>query len=234
MRPTSRRIPRATKINPAQKPEALAQHFCHHHIPVGGTILIIGAGAGGSVFGALRSGVNVVAVENDNFQFEMFKRTFLAKQQAEFDKIDGKSEEEDEEVPATQPLQPEKSGQPAPIPAPGLPSPPAQRCDCCEKISPRMTSQPTHAVLSVPGFRATCVQNAPPTSRYGQPVVVQNPSHPTQHRIPNFLTRFQLFSAYFHVISCINCVYLPLKTVVFLIPDIKRNIFLTTFKKFFL
>ena len=123
--------PQGNKINPAQKPEALAQHFCQHHIPVGGTILIIGAGAGGSVFGALRSGVNVVAVENDNFQFEMFKRTFLAKQQAEFDKIDGKSDEEEEEVPATQPLSQEKSSQPAPNPASGLPSPPAQSCDCC-------------------------------------------------------------------------------------------------------
>ena len=119
------------KVNPAEKPEKLAQHFCKHHIPVGGTILIIGAGAGGSVFGALRAGVNVVAVESDNVQFEMFKRTFLAKQQAEIDKLEEKSDAEVEEVPATPPQQQQLQALPAPIPPAILPTPSAKTCDCC-------------------------------------------------------------------------------------------------------
>ena len=75
------------KVNPAEKPPELAAHFCEHHIPAGGTILIVGAGAGGSVFGALKSGVNVVAVESDEFQFKFFSSTFLAKSQAEFSRL---------------------------------------------------------------------------------------------------------------------------------------------------
>ena len=89
------------RVNPAEKPPELAQHFCEHHIPAGGTILIIGAGAGGSVFGALRSGVNVVAVESDEFQFNIFPSTYMAKEQVEIDRI-AASEEEEEEVAPTQ------------------------------------------------------------------------------------------------------------------------------------
>lgn len=89
------------KINPAEKPSALAQHFCEHHIPAGGTILIVGAGAGGSVFGALKSGVNVVALENDEFQFKIFSSTYLAKEQAERDRIQA-AEAEQEELKGTE------------------------------------------------------------------------------------------------------------------------------------
>lgn len=84
------------KVNPAEKPPALAAHFCERHIPAGGTILIVGAGAGGSVFGALQSGVNVVAVESDIFQFKFFASTFLAKSQAEVDRLEAAKESEGE------------------------------------------------------------------------------------------------------------------------------------------
>ena len=96
------------KVNPAEKPPELAAHFCEHHIPPGGTILIVGAGAGGSVFGALKSGVNVVAVESDEFQFKFFSSTFLAKSQAELDRLKAAEESEDE-VEATQQNDEEKS-----------------------------------------------------------------------------------------------------------------------------
>jgi hypothetical protein len=74
------------KINAAEKPRALAHFFLDHYCPVGGNVLVIGAGAGGDVFGALDGGANVVAVERDPVQFNAFPATATKKIQAEYDR----------------------------------------------------------------------------------------------------------------------------------------------------
>ena len=75
------------KINAAEKPRPLAQFFVDHYCPQGGNVLVIGAGAGGDVFGALDGGANVVAVERDLVQFNAFPATAARKMQAEHDKM---------------------------------------------------------------------------------------------------------------------------------------------------
>jgi hypothetical protein len=76
------------KINAAEKPRALAQFFVDHFCPGGGNVLVIGAGAGGDVFGALDGGANVVAVEKDPVQFNAFPATATKKLQVEYDKME--------------------------------------------------------------------------------------------------------------------------------------------------
>jgi len=62
-------------VNPTQKPPLLLETICGHHVPPNGNILIVGAGAGGDVRGAINAGVNVVAVERDHKQFQILQTT---------------------------------------------------------------------------------------------------------------------------------------------------------------
>ena len=80
--------PEGGKVNGAEKPRALAKYMVEHYCPVGGNVLVIGAGAGGDVFGALDGGANVVAVERDPHQFKCFAATATAKLQEEFDRLE--------------------------------------------------------------------------------------------------------------------------------------------------
>jgi hypothetical protein len=56
-------------INPTEKPPDLAAHILSIFCKPGGTVLIVGTGAGGCVKGALKAGLNVVGVESDEKQF---------------------------------------------------------------------------------------------------------------------------------------------------------------------
>lgn len=71
-------------LNPCQKPPELAQWICSNHCSPGSWVLVLGAGAGGEVEGALLAGCNVVAVESDKKQFDVLAnayRTLIAEQQ---------------------------------------------------------------------------------------------------------------------------------------------------------
>ena len=85
------------KINAAEKPRALAKFFVDHYCPVGGNVLVIGAGAGGEVFGSLDGGANVVAVERDTVQFNAFAATATKKIQAEYDRMSEQAQIEDKD-----------------------------------------------------------------------------------------------------------------------------------------
>ena len=61
--------PDGTVVNACQKPPELSRWFVGNHIKPGSNVLVIGAGAGGDVFGALEAGANVVAIEKDHQQF---------------------------------------------------------------------------------------------------------------------------------------------------------------------
>jgi len=82
------------KINAAEKPRALAEFFVNHFCPPGGNVLVIGAGAGGDVFGALDGGANVVAVEKDPVQFSAFYATAVKKIQDEHDMMQEQAEKQ--------------------------------------------------------------------------------------------------------------------------------------------
>ena len=56
-------------VNPCQKPPELSQWLVSNHIKPGTNVLVIGAGAGGDVLGALEAGADVVAIEKDHRQF---------------------------------------------------------------------------------------------------------------------------------------------------------------------
>lgn len=62
------------RVNPCQKPAGLSKWIVGNHCPPGSTVLIIGAGAGGDVRGALQADVNVVAVESDPRQFDLLHK----------------------------------------------------------------------------------------------------------------------------------------------------------------
>jgi predicted RNA methylase len=66
-------------INLCEKPPALSKWIISNHVAPGGTVLIIGAGSGGDVMGALQAGVNVVAVERDEQQFKSLHRAMNIK-----------------------------------------------------------------------------------------------------------------------------------------------------------
>ncbi len=80
-------------INICEKPPALAKKIISNHVPVGGNVLIVGAGAGGDILGALQAGVNVVALERDYDQYSSLHKAMehkatqelalLGKEQAE-------------------------------------------------------------------------------------------------------------------------------------------------------
>ena len=56
-------------VNPYEKPPWLAYHFTNTHTSPNDQVLVLGAGAGGEVVGALGAGRNVVAIEADQKQF---------------------------------------------------------------------------------------------------------------------------------------------------------------------
>lgn len=56
-------------INVTEKPPGLAEYLLSMWCQKGSTVLIIGTGAGGCVKGALRAGINVIGVENDEIQY---------------------------------------------------------------------------------------------------------------------------------------------------------------------
>ena len=62
------------RVNPCQKPAGLSKWIVGNHCPPGSTVLIIGAGAGGDIKGALEADVNVVAVESDPRQFQLLHK----------------------------------------------------------------------------------------------------------------------------------------------------------------
>ena len=74
------------------------------------------------------------------------------------------------------------------------------------KISPRMTSQPTHHVLSVPGFRATCVENAPSHIQILTACGCAKPITTNATKNPKL---FDAFSTLFGLFSC-NFLYICL------------------------
>ena len=66
-----------TIINPCQKPPELMRWLCGNHLPAGSRVLILGAGSGGDIIGAVQSCCNVVAVELNTHQFECLKTTLV-------------------------------------------------------------------------------------------------------------------------------------------------------------
>lgn len=69
--------------NPTEKPWGLAKGLAECHCAPGDTVLVIGAGAGGDMFGAASAGRRVIAVEKDERQFKILCKQMsqLAEQQ---------------------------------------------------------------------------------------------------------------------------------------------------------
>jgi hypothetical protein len=108
------------------------------HVPIGGNVLVAGAGAGGDVIGALDAGCNVVAVESNKMQYSYLQATLQKEIQAQ--KL---NDEEallalgEEEVPGTQPpsSQIANSSQQAPLNSQAA-EPALEECvDCGEKTA---------------------------------------------------------------------------------------------------
>ena len=64
-------------INPCQKPPALMRWLCGNHLPAGSNVLILGAGSGADIIGAVQACCNVVAVERDDHQYKCMKTTLV-------------------------------------------------------------------------------------------------------------------------------------------------------------
>lgn len=62
------------QVNPCQKPPGLSKWIVSNHCPPNSSVLVIGAGAGGDVLGALQAEVNVVAVESDERQYNLLHK----------------------------------------------------------------------------------------------------------------------------------------------------------------
>ena len=62
-------------LNQAQKPRFLMNKMVSEHVALGGNVLVVGAGAGGDVMGALDAGCNVVAVESNALQYSYLQAT---------------------------------------------------------------------------------------------------------------------------------------------------------------
>ena len=67
------------KVNSSQKPPGLNQWLCSMYAKPGSTVLIIGAGAGGDVLGAIDAGCNVVAVERCEKQYQQLQKIIFNK-----------------------------------------------------------------------------------------------------------------------------------------------------------
>ena len=73
------------------------------HVPIGGNVLVVGAGAGGDVIGALDAGCNVVAVESNKMQYSYLQATLQQEIQAQ--RLNDEEAHQalgEEEVPGTQ------------------------------------------------------------------------------------------------------------------------------------
>ena len=68
-----------TKVNASEKPPGLMSWLCKNYAAPGSTVLILGAGAGGDVLGAIEARCNVVAVERDIKQFNQLKSILFSK-----------------------------------------------------------------------------------------------------------------------------------------------------------
>ena len=93
-------------INVTEKPPELAKHLLGMFCKKGGTVLIVGTGAGGCVKGALEAGLNVIGVENDEKQYNQLY--------AEMNAWVGKLKKAKEPVVAKQPKAKKPSEAPAP------------------------------------------------------------------------------------------------------------------------
>ena len=79
-------------VNPCQKPPQLAEWMVSNHIKPQSNVLVIGAGAGGDVIGAVEAGANVVAIEKDHKQF-----LALGAELVRLAKEDNEQEDDDDE-----------------------------------------------------------------------------------------------------------------------------------------
>lgn len=60
-------------INVCQKPPEVSKFILGNHCTPGTNVLVVGAGAGGDILGAVQAGLNVVAVEVDKRQFDALR-----------------------------------------------------------------------------------------------------------------------------------------------------------------
>lgn len=74
-------------INPCQKPPDIMKWMCNNHCAPGSNVLVLGAGAGGEVFGATEACCNVVAVESDPDQFRALRRILVLKMTGQLDRL---------------------------------------------------------------------------------------------------------------------------------------------------
>ena len=65
-------------INVTEKPPLFSKWYFEKWCPRGSWVMVVGAGAGGSVKGALLAGLNVVAVECDEVQFQALRSELVA------------------------------------------------------------------------------------------------------------------------------------------------------------
>jgi hypothetical protein len=107
-------------INVTEKPPALAKWILGNHCEPGSTVLIVGAGAGGDIVGAVQANLNVVAVEVDRMQFEALrahleflvstkKNEILIKEVAKRKQDDSDDEDEHVEIGFAPTMSPQKS-----------------------------------------------------------------------------------------------------------------------------
>lgn len=64
-------------INPCQKPPDIMKWLCQNHLSPGSTLLVVGAGAGGEISGAVQACCNVVAVESDTKQYDALQAVLV-------------------------------------------------------------------------------------------------------------------------------------------------------------
>ena len=62
------------RVNTCQKPSGLMKWLIGNHCPPHSTVLVVGAGSGGEVQGALEAGCNVIAVEQDERQYKLLQK----------------------------------------------------------------------------------------------------------------------------------------------------------------
>ena len=75
-------------VNPTQKPSYIASELAKAFLAPGSTVVVVGAGAGGSVEGFISAGMNVVAFENDIRQVEALRQIWTGYESAHAEKGD--------------------------------------------------------------------------------------------------------------------------------------------------
>jgi hypothetical protein len=90
---TLHKRPDGTAINVTQKPQQIAKWICDHHVPPGGNVMIIGAGAGGDMLGAIDAGCDVSGIERDEEQFVCLQKVLLERQALEIAEIQADADE---------------------------------------------------------------------------------------------------------------------------------------------